>query len=242
MSIPFSNTTDKNGILQLCEFNCGLGDGGITGDATLLRYFTAFVNQSLSEVWSIVFRNSNGWIYDDSNQTDLPQGTQTLTSGTSKYALPSGALTVRRVEVKDSSGMYYELRPKQLESIKVGVDEYFETDGTPIEYRLVGSTLEMFPGPNYTASAGLKVYFDRGSVAFATSDTTKTPGFSPEFHDIIPTKASIKWMRINKPNGASLVKLQENEIQRVSDLADFEASKWKHNQPGRIQTAITSSR
>jgi hypothetical protein len=31
MAINFSNISDKNGIIQLIEFNCALGDGAISG-------------------------------------------------------------------------------------------------------------------------------------------------------------------------------------------------------------------
>jgi hypothetical protein len=125
----FSDTTNKNGAIQLCEFYCALGDGGISGDTTLLKRFTALLNIAGSEVWHLIFALNGGWKYDDSNYTDLPQATQTLTAGTAKYALPSTALTVARIEVLDSKGVYHKLEPMRLEEIDVDVYAFIASDG-----------------------------------------------------------------------------------------------------------------
>lgn len=229
-SIAFSNTTDKNGIIQLCEFNCGLGDAGISGNATLLKYFTAFANQSLSEVWHSIFTTSK-WQFDDSNQTDLPQATTNLVSGTQKYALPTGALTIERIEIADSEGNFFVLTPLYLHEINEAVSEFFEGGGSPRYYRLIGNTIELFPAPNYNYTNGLKVYFDRGMVTFASSDTTKTPGFASEYHDLVPTKTSIKWLRINKPDSATLQELKIEEARRMGELSEFYSGRWPDKKP-----------
>lgn len=232
--IPFSNTTTKGGIIQLCEFNCGLGDTGISGNSTLLKQFTALSNIAMSEVWHIIFASMSGWQYDDSNQTDLPQATQNLSVGVSKYALPSAALSVNRVEVKDNSGNFWKLQPLDLKEIGIGIDEFLETDGMPRYYRLLGSTIELFPAPaaaNVTTSNGLKVYFDRGGVAFVSTDTTATPGFASEYHDLIPVKTSIKWLQVNKPDSATLAALKTDEVKRETQLVDYQTSKFKDKKP-----------
>ena len=38
--LVFSDTTNKNGLIQECEFWTNLGDGTISGDTTLLAQFT----------------------------------------------------------------------------------------------------------------------------------------------------------------------------------------------------------
>lgn len=234
MAIAFSNTTDKNGIIQLIEFNTALGDGGVSGDATLLKQMTAQVNQAMSEVWHIMWANQSGWAYDDANQTDLPQAVFTLIAGTSKYALPTYALTVNRIEVKDKQGNFYPLTPLVEREIHESMDEFFETDGMPQYYRLVGRTIEMFPAPSSnetTLTSGGKIYFDRTGVSFASTDTTATPGFSAEYHDLIPTKASIKWLQIHKPDSPTLILLQNTELKRESQLKEFEVNKFKDREP-----------
>lgn len=234
MSIPFSNTTTKEGAIQYCELYCNLGDAGISGSATLLKQFTGLINRAGSEVWHLIFALNNGWIYDDGNQTDLPQATQDLVAGTSKYALPSGALAIDRVEFLDQNGVYNVVNPIRLEEIPKGVDSFYATDGSPVYYRLLGSTIELFPAPaaaNITTTAGLKVYFDRASVAFASTDTTQTFGFASEYHDIPPRKASIEWLKINKPNSPTLAMLINDDIKRESQLQEYEAVKFRNVKP-----------
>jgi hypothetical protein len=225
----FSNTTDKNGAIQICEFQCGLGDAGISGDATRLKLFTTLINIANSETWHEIFMANSGWKYDDSNNADLPQGTQSLTNGVSKYALPTTALAVERVEVMDSSGRFSLLTPVSQDDIKDGIDTIVSPSGIPMHYRLIGSTVELFPAPatgSVTLTGGLKVYFKRGSSSFTSTDTTKTFGFASEYHDIPPRKASISWLSINKPTFAGLPLLIQKDVERMNSLRSFESKKF----------------
>lgn len=235
--MTFSDTTNKNGAIQTCEFYCQLGDTGISGDATKLKQFTNLINVANSQIWHLIFQLNGGWKYDDSNYSDLPQATQALVAGTSKYALPSTALTVARIEVMDVKGVYHNLIPMRLEEIETAVDSFLASDGMPQYYRLLGSTIELFPGPaaaSVTLAAGLKVYFDRSSVSFVSSDTTKSFGFASEYHDIAPRKASIEWMKVYKPDSGTLPRLIEDDLKREGQLQDYEAFKWK-DKPHRLQ-------
>ena len=230
----FSDTTTKLGAIQYCEFYCNLGDAGISGSSLLLKQFTGLINRACSEVWHLIFALNNGWKYDDSNQTDLPQATQTLVASISKYALPPTALAIDRIEIMDSSGAYQKIQPLRLEQISIGIDEFYKTDGMPQYYRLLGSTIELFPAPaaaNVTLAAGLKVYFDRASVSFASTDTSASFGFASEYHDIPPRKASIEWLKVNKPESSTLVALIKDDIKRESQLQEFEAVKFRDVKP-----------
>jgi hypothetical protein len=233
-SIPFSNTTTKGGIIQLCEFNCGLGDAGISGNSTRLKQFTALANIAMSEIWHLIFSCSSGWIYDDSNQTDLPQATQNLSAGTAKYALPSGALVIDRIEVMDSSGNYRKLKAIDAREIDIAIDELRDTDGLPQYYRLIGQTIELFPAPaaaSVTTTAGLKVYFERGGVSFDSTDTSDIPGFASEYHDLVPIKTSIKWLQVNKPDSNTLISLKTDEIKRETQFVEYQNLKFKDKKP-----------
>jgi len=76
---------------------------------------------------------------------------------------------------------------------------YKASAGTPTEYELIGLRLFLFPVPNYTQSAGLRIYFTRTPLLFDYSDnkfsddtgsSASEPGFASLFHDIIPLWAS----------------------------------------------------
>jgi hypothetical protein len=245
-SIPFSDTTNKNGIIQLVEFNAGLGDGGISGNSTLLKQVTALVNIASSEVWHLLFRSNQGWKYDDSNNTDLPQATQTLQAGVSKYSLPTGVMGVDRIEIMDNTGNYRRVTAITQDTLgNRGIDEFYKTDGFPRYYRLIGSSIELFPAPataNVTTVAGLKVYFDRGSSTFVSTDTTKTPGFASEYHDLIPTKTSVKVLQILKPDSSSLISLKGDEARREGQVSEYEQLKFKDRKPIRMTARFRNPR
>lgn len=246
MAIQFSDITNKDGIIQHIEFNCGMGDGAISGNATLLKQITGQVNLAMSEVWHLVWSNQTGWQYDDSNHTDLPQAKADLSDGVATYAMPTDALTINRIEILDSQGNYRKITPIRERNIGDGIDEFFETSGMPQYYRLLGRTIELFPAPDTstqaTATNGLKVYFDRSGVEFDSADTTETPGFSAEYHDLIPTKVSIKWLQVNKPDSPTLVLLKELEVRREAQLVEFEANKYKDRRPLVMRGRSNNSR
>jgi hypothetical protein len=245
-SIQFSDTTNKSGIIQLVELNCGLADGGISGDSTLLKQTTALANMASSEVWHLIFKNNTGWIYDDSNNSDLPQATQNLVAGTSKYAIPSSALSAIRWEVMDSAGNFRQIYPITLAEMKgMAVDEFLDTDGMPLYYRMLGTTIELFPAPaasQVTTTGGLKAYFDRGVSTFASTDTTKTPGFASEYHDLISLKTSVKLLQIIKPDSPTLISLKGDEVKREAQLVEYELLKFKDQRPLVMRGRNTCSR
>lgn len=219
--MQFSDTTNNLGIIQACERYTNLGDTGISGDSAKLKDFTAYVNTVMRRLWHSIFEASGSWQYDDSNQTDLPQATTDLVSGTATYALPATALTVKRLEAKDSNGEWYVLKPLVIDEIGEAIPEFFDVDGDPSYYRLVGNTIELFAAPSYNSTGGLKVYYDRGSVAFASTDTTKTPGFASEYHDLVPVGASLEWLKIKQPQDATTARLAEDYASQLQQLNKF---------------------
>jgi len=217
----YNDTTNKLGIIQSCERYTGLGDAIISGSTDKLMEFTAYSNTILRRLWHTIHESTGCWEYDDSNETDLPQATANLVSGTAKYALPTDALTIKRVEVKDSSGNWVVLKPLIREEIKVAIDEALDTDSLPVYYRLLGDIIELFPASNYNSTSGLKVYYDRGSVAFVYTDTTKNPGIASEYQDLIPLGASIEWLDINLPEDARTAKMQLKYDKGIQELRSF---------------------
>jgi hypothetical protein len=97
--MQFNDTTNKNGIIQDCERNCGMPAASISGNATLLGDFTAHCNTELRLAWHLIFRSTGVWKYDDGNQTNLPFAVQDLSSSTRDYALPSDSLTIDKIKI-----------------------------------------------------------------------------------------------------------------------------------------------
>jgi hypothetical protein len=247
-------TTEKNGILQACERYTRIGDATISGTAAYLAEFTNYCNETLREVWPLIFKSYGGWQYEDGNQTDLPASVATLTSGQTSYALPSLALTVKGIEVKDAGGNWLALKPITEDQIRNQVNigntsgqiynqlngqalgEFLDTPGTPLYYQLVGQTVKIFPASSWTQASSFKVFYDRGSVAFLTTDTTKTPGFAYEFHDIVPLGASCLWFEINSPEDLAYQVLKQKFERKKVELEIFYSSQSKRLMKPKLTT------
>jgi len=237
----YSDTTNKSGILQLVEYKTDLGDAYITGDATRLKQFTSIANNENHKIWHTIFTSNGNWSYDDGNYTDLPQAASDLVSGTSKYALPPTALTVKGINCLDAAGNWYALSPITDKIINNEVDEFMKEDSQPMYYRLINGTAEVYPASNYNATGGIKVLFDRDSVDFATSDTTKTPGFASPYHEILPIGIAIEWLKIKQPQSPTLPILIQDYLKMELAIKKFYSMRFKDLKP-RISRAYQSYR
>lgn len=241
MSLAFNDPTNYSGIIQGCEDYCNLGTGGISGNSELLAKFTRHANVTMSKIWHWIFQAYGGWQYDDGNNINLPIATQNLTAGTSAYALPTDALTVRAVEFIDSNGNWKRAMPitdealREVETSSVA----FTRSGDPVYYELLGTTIKLSPCPSTTQSSGLKVFFDRGSVAFEATDTTKQPGFASEFHNAVTVGASLEWMKPNKSTQGVFVNLTNDWRQYEQDIKDFYVMRYRQNNPVRIRSRLS---
>lgn len=235
-SLQYSDITLKQGIIQAEEDYCELGDAGISGNSLLLAQFTRHNNNALSQIWSWIFEASGG-TYDDSNQSDLPSAIQDLGITTSKYALPSSALTVVGIEVANSSGYFTKLHPTKNKEIQRTwtLGDFGRLSGTPSEYIWKGDTILLDYIATVAVTGGFKVFFDRGSVAFIAGDTSKQPGFASEFHNAVAVGGSIPYLSVHKPQSSSLVLRQAEWVQFKKDIQSFYANRFKDALPGRVE-------
>lgn len=255
--MQFSDTSNKLGIIQACEHYTNLGDAGISGVTQTLKVFTALINEIQRRVWHTIFMSYGGWQFDDSNQTDLPAAVATLTSGQTSYAIPSGALTVRGVEIKDASNNWTALQPLTEEEIRDGIytggvsgrissysngamGSFLSTSGTPLYYQMVGDSIRIFPAANYTQASSFKVFFDRGTVAFAYTDTTKVPGFASEYHGILPIGASIEYLMVKQPTNPTLGSLNARYQEFQKNIGDYYALRYMQMFPPKLRVRDSS--
>lgn len=200
MSIPFSSTTNKNGIIQLIERNLGFTDGAISGDATLLAQFTGDVNLALDKVFSMIFEVGGTWQFDDSNQTDYPIIYTSLNSGQRDYSFTTDAngnliLDIYKVSVANSSGVFTDIFPVDVESKQapVSYDDGLNVGGIPNTYDKLANGIFLDPIPNYTYANGLKVYINREGSYFTVADTTKKAGFKGLYHEYLALRPSFQY-------------------------------------------------
>jgi hypothetical protein len=184
------------------------------------------INNAYERVGQLILRADAKWQWDDTNQTDLPNATTDLVSGQQDYSLTSTHLTIDRVEIKDAGGNWHLLTQIDQQELKrdrcVALGAYQSTSGTPNEYDLIGSSVFLYPKPNYNSTAGLKIYFTRGPALYTSGELstgTKQPGFNSLFHDLIPLHVSYEYALANGQNMANgLLTLIQQKEQALNDF------------------------
>jgi len=206
-----------------------------------------YINNAYDRVASLILRTDSKWQFDDSNFTDLPNATTTITSGQQDYSLATSHLTIDRVEVKDSGGTWHLLTPidrsdisqeplAQGETTRTGA--YLSSNGIPQEYDTVGNSIFLYPTPNFTQSASIKVYFTRGPDKFTSGQVTtgtKEPGFPSPWHDLLSYGSSYDYAVANGLPNANYFRLEYDR--RMNEMLKFIA---KRDQT--VENGITSEK
>lgn len=219
--MTFSDTTNKSGLIQECEFWTNLGDAGISGDSTLLKQFTQRINQAFDRLMPILL-NFNGYLkWDDTNNTDLPVGTFNIVSGQGDYTIAEDdnsldILNITAVRIYPSTTntryMDVEIIDNDHPLATAAMSPASTDTGTPICVLKRGNTLHFFPVPNYSATSGGQIFFEREQSYFASTDTTKEPGFAKPFHGLLALYAAYDWLLVNKPANAEVITRLEAQI------------------------------
>jgi hypothetical protein len=235
----YNDTTNKTGVIQAEERYCGLGDAGISGDATRLKDFTYFNNLVMRKVWHAIFLSAGAWQYDDNNNTDLPTATTSLVTDQAAYSIPATALAIKAIEYKNTGGVWQKLIPLTENAIQDygSMSEFHKTPGTPMYYTLVGGTIRLFPAANFSQDASLRVFFERGASEFVYGDTTKEPGFASQYHDIIPIGASLEYLKWKMPESAAVQFLSADYVKIENSIKDFYRQRHADLYPTRIHIA-----
>ena len=204
-----------------------------------LQAKTRAANKTLRKVWSWIFSAYGGWQFDDSNNTTtLPIATTTLTVGQLDYDIPSGALTVRGVEILPSGSTVYQRVEEVTEEeiIQAGRTDasLFTSTGVPVYYRPIGNSIKLYPAPNYTIANGLRLTFDSGVISFASTDTTKQPGFVSQFHEVVSVGMALEYARRNNLDSFNFLETDMNRFEL--DIKDYYSSRYKERFPSKIKT------
>lgn len=219
----FSDTTSKSGLIQEAEFWTGLGDAGISGDPTLLKQFTSRINRAFERIMPLLLSYGDKMRFDDPNHTDYPIGFFDIVSGVGDYTFPTdengnSILNVTDLLILDG--------PTQTEYRKLDRMTLDDPDaqfamtpnpthvGIPTKFLEYNGTVFLFPKPNYNATAGGKLFFERQHSYFIDTDTTKAPGIPLPFHQLLALHASLDWLSVYKPDKTAALSKISGEIQR----------------------------
>lgn len=160
---------------------------GTTSVNFLIKSKVAKLNESLDWYMGIGEKSASNWNVDDLNNTAPPIDTQNIVSGTNRYKLTAFTeeiIEVLKLEVDNGSGVIISLYPEtldsfgnvfgntsgQISSISSGsFDQLYVNapSGIPSKYVKYGDFIYLDKKPNYNATSGLKVYFNRPASKFA---------------------------------------------------------------------------
>lgn len=188
---------------------------------------TVSANSALERITHLIREAEGRWQWDDSNNTDFPFATTdlvtTLGSEQQDYGLGSTHYRIERVEIKDADGNWHKLQSLDTSDVyDQSLTDFLKTAGLPQYYDKVGNSILLYPKPldtAVTATAGLKVFYQRGPSYFTTSDTTKTPGFNTLFHRLIPFWCAYDLMFLNKVDVANTLRAEISQMEQ--NLQDY---------------------
>lgn len=212
--MKYSDTTNKDGIIQFTESLCKLGDGGITNDTTLFKQITAYINQAYKKVGMALLRSDKNWKWDDSNYTDFPIASIALVANQRDYTLPASTSggnastlwKINKVEILKNS--IYEV----IDLMEVGEEE-LTTTGSATKYNLIGNSIRLKELPSANLADGLRITFQRSLTEFTTSSTTEQPGFMDSYHDLLAYDASSSYlMPINTQIAINYSQIFDNRL------------------------------
>jgi hypothetical protein len=201
MSIPFSDTVNRNGVIQLIEKNLGFSPGDISGNADLLADFTADVNLTIDEILGFMFPLGGTWQLDDSNHTDYPIVYANIVLGQRDYTFTTDEqgnyiLDIYKVTVADPRGVYRELEAvdqQTLNGANYNTDTLIDgqnSSGIPTRYDKTANGIFLDLIPNYNYTRGLQVFINREASYFTVADTSKRLGFAHLFHEYLALRPS----------------------------------------------------
>lgn len=173
------------------------------------------MNIAYQDIATVIWESDGTWAYDDSNNTDSPVAYRTVANASASYTIPTTALRVEQVEIKDGNGDWQKLRAISLHDITISPEEYLTGTGTPIEYMLNGNEIRLFPAPgtgSVTMSSGMAVRLSRAVTEIATTASTYTPGFVSAYHRILSLAAAIDF--IKDPGQRQLLVIQKDRLEK----------------------------
>lgn len=202
MSIQFSDTTTKKGLVQLYEKEIGVDYGDVSSDSDALMEFTARVNSALDDYLLIWAKSAGTWQADDINFTNYPIITANIVSGQREYPFSvddgSNRITdLSKVLILQSSTAteYQVISP--VDELETDKSEILvnSTTGVPNQYGKLANAIFLDPVPNYSISNGIKMIVNREGSYFVYTDTTKIPGV-PAFHEYFYKKPAWEYAKI----------------------------------------------
>lgn len=157
--------------------------------------FTRSANFALQRITAAVQKCDNTWKYSDSNSSSELIDSSTNLTNTNKYAISLAWLKISRVRVKDPNGNWITLKKVTRDEL---TDAQLSATGTPWAYYKLGKYIYLVGTPNYSATGGFEVQYQTSGDLFVVDDTTKEPGFAPQFHRLVSLLCAMDFTMANE--------------------------------------------
>lgn len=222
----FSDTTNKNGLIQLWEFWTRTPDGQCTG--TLLKQTTARINAAFENILPLLLSFNDQIRWDDLNHTDAPVGFVNIVSGQNDYKVTTDTnsydilnITKVRVHISATDTVYHDLERISADDPRVPeiLNPSYGVTSPASGFLELGNTLYLDVKPNYACTSGIEITFGRQQQYFVSTDTTKKPGIPLPFHELLALYAALDWNLVNRTEDGNLIsQLTQRIAQKRKDL------------------------
>lgn len=218
--LQFSDTTNKDGIVQKIQDACGLLSA--TTNSYPLKRITKDVNSALDNYLEIANTEAPKIKVDDTNHSSEQKTLINLVSGTKRYTYGSDAasnqiMRIDRIDILRADGTSKRLKVfNRAEITDQGMASYNSVSGEPNGYFIDGEEIVLDRAPNYNSTSGLIIYIQRTGSYFVSTDTTKVPGIPNIHHDYLWIRASFYWCVLkDRKRAVGLKVLLNEEEQRI---------------------------
>ena len=184
---------------------------GATSATYLNADITRNINIHYDNIARTIWESDGTWNFDDGNNTDLPVAFRTVSNASATYLIPTTAIRIEQVEIKDGNGNWNKLKPINYHDLSISPDEFLNGSGLPLYYMLEGTQISLYPAPGtgyVTMASGMGVRLSRNVTEFATTATTTEPGFARPFHRILSYATALDFAQDNQQRQFFMVQKQ----------------------------------
>lgn len=220
----YSDTTNKDGILQRIEDYTNLGDGVISGDTTLRKKITSRVNEVCNEMMLAIMESQDNFDWDDPTRTDFPIATTPLVAGQRDYQFDGiSFLRIKRMDITWDGSTWYRATPFDSASYHDGFGNDDTVDGnfSKTEPMYDPKSFGFWLYPRATAAdvalgAKARIEYVRSFDEYTQDDTTKEAPFAAPFQELMAIGAAMKYLIIKgDAKAGNLRVLYEEGMERL---------------------------
>ena len=176
------------------NFLCG-STSGTYAPVALLRN----ANIAYQDAARLIWESDSGWKFDDANKTGELIAYKTLTNNQGLYSIPTTALKISQVEVKDNASVWHKLAPLSYQDLDTSPLSFENVGDLPKYYTLDGNDFRLIPPPvsaSVTLASGIAMRLSRNVITLSAASAS--PGFPSNFHRYLSYCTALDFVQDDK--------------------------------------------